>query len=264
MTQLTRFAVPAVVGALLLAGLGMAPAQASPAPSLAPVPSITAAEIADAQTVANFAATHPAPVVTSSDPATFAAESQAAVTYWKAAPVEALFGQYGCTVTGKSVGLQTGDDGVARATFSWKQTCPSGVDSSSIGLSVAPRAAALAEATRLSGASSLGGISPMYQVTNCSGVVSSGKHCIGMETTTGLHTFLYQWLGSGNISGHVRAGQGVLSGCSNGTFIANTPDVTLSNGQGTSLGAYIFVSTGFSNSFYTPAGTLRTRYCATM
>jgi hypothetical protein len=64
----------------------------------------------------------------------------AALAYWKAVPLEALYGQYGCTVSGEEVRMQVGGDGVSRATASWAVDCPPGINGYIISFYVLPRA----------------------------------------------------------------------------------------------------------------------------
>jgi hypothetical protein len=89
--------------------------------------------------VAEFAATHSPPVVTSTDSVIYAQQNIAALAYWKAVPLEALYGQYGCTVSGEEVRMQVGGDGVTRATAGWAAYCPPGIDANLIPFVVLPR-----------------------------------------------------------------------------------------------------------------------------
>jgi hypothetical protein len=100
--------------------------------------------------VAQFASTHTPPVVTSTDPAIYAQQNVAAYEYLKALPVQALYGQYGCTVSYASASMQVGGDGVSRATADRVINCPAGIDSDLISFNVLPRADAHVAAPGLS------------------------------------------------------------------------------------------------------------------
>jgi hypothetical protein len=134
MKSWARLAVPALTVMLLIVPFGAAPASAATA---APPTPPTPAQVAFARTVAEFASTHSVPRV---GPEPSIDAQQAVLAYWKALPIQALFGQYGCTVEGPEVRMQVGGDGVSRATASWASYCPPGINDSMIRFYVLPRA----------------------------------------------------------------------------------------------------------------------------
>ncbi len=255
-----RLATPALAAALLLLPVGLAPASAATPTSPAPP---TAAEVSYARTVAQFASTHTQPAVTSNDPVIYAQQTEAAYEYLKTLPVQALYGQYGCAVSFSAASMQIGGDGVRRATADRVINCPPEVNSNLISFNVLPRADAHVAAPSLS---TMAIITPQYTVSSCSGLLSSGQHCITYVTTTGEHDFGYTWYGSGTITGHVRAGNpGAGQPCANGTFLGNPADHTIGYGSQIIEVTIENYSSEFSNSFYPPTpAALRTRYCASM
>jgi hypothetical protein len=206
---------------------------------------MTASQVADATVVSTFEASHPAPTVdASADAATFAQQTDAAYNYWKIAPISAMLGQWGCSVSQFNDSKQVGGDGVTRTNVSWISTCPTSVDS-------VPKSQ-LTQARTVSPDAAYGGCS------------SAGAYCItSAGTTYPLLTYFKNVL-TGNFVGHVTAGEvAPTSACAIGTNLGSTPNQTLAPGSAVTLETYGWVDTKHSDTSVYSTGSIRGDYCLT-
>jgi hypothetical protein len=204
---------------------------------------MTAAQSADADVVASFEASHPAPVVDGSAvPATFAQETDAAYNYWKAAPIAAMLGQWGCSVSGFSDSKQVGGDGVTRTNVSWISACPTAVDSVPQSQLTSARVP-----------------SPDAAYGGCNSTLA---YCITSAGTSSPLLTYFKNIQSGNFVGHVDAGEvAPTSACAIGTKLGSTANQTTPPGSAVTLQTYGWIDTKHSDTTVNSTGSIRAQYC---
>jgi hypothetical protein len=258
MTLITR-AFIAQTGIALLSAGALSLALASPASAVANTaassPSATpAAESAASNAVAAFASTHPLPIVNSTDPATYAAQTATALAYWRAAPVAEMVAQYGCTESGLSIGESATSDGVEHVQISAAISCANSAATPVVPLTTmtSPR---FATATTMTA-------NLVHPDATYGGCSTHSAYCIYGYYPSGELEEYYQYQGTSSFTGHVRDGRG--ANCGPGTFLANSSNEVLGEGGYIDFINYDYtVDSTYSDENVTSGGSVGGIFCKT-
>ncbi len=246
------------VGALG-AGVGAATAATTNG-SIASPSSVSATETTAAATVAAYETAHPQPVANSKDPVVFQQEVTASLAWWKAAPLTAMYAQYGCTVSDPTFATATDGNGVRELNVSYVSTCPTTSAAAPTTDFSAPRANALPASSHADAT-----ITPDSSFSGCS---PEGAYCFNENFSTGSISAKFTLVVSGSFTGHVRlglgSGSGSGTGCSNGTLYAQSANHTIGEGSSITVVSTASVDRTWSDaSIYESTGAQRGHFCDT-
>jgi hypothetical protein len=228
--------------------------SAAPSQTFAPSTALvsSAAQAADEQTVAAFAASHALPALpTSHTAAQYSAFKSALTAYWKATPWGALAGQWGCTVQYVAVTQDADATGDVTPTLSEETNCGSNLEAANL-LTTSAAVTRTSALKTLSAANASSTPSPATTLSGC-GSTNDVKNCITAVVGSTIKA-ASTWYSEEQTTGHVRLGvsAGTGSTCSTGTLFGTSPTQVMGYGSTVSVIKPMTVDSNWSARFYNP------------